>query len=287
MESSGNNIVAATEEGIYYSTDDGTNWLLANAPVRYIPSIATGSENFVYAAVPGLGIYKSADNGINWVSSLQSPAVDYVEVAAYGRYSFAGAFFAGARYSTNFGGNWSVSSGFPVDASVYALSALNDGVVVAGTDIDPNWIYVSFNNGTSFSPYSEGLSEVASVEAFSWNDSYIFAGTYNQGVWRRLRPAVVNVDDKIKNLNSYYLSQNYPNPFNPSTKIKYKIAEDGFVSLKLYDLLGNVVATLVNIEKPAGEYEVEFSGRGLTSGIYFYQLRIGDFVQNKKMILMK
>jgi len=72
--------------------------------------------------------------------------------------------------------------------------------------------------------------------------------------------------------------QNYPNPFNPGTKIKFTIPQTGFTSLKVYDVLGNKVTTLVNEEKPAGEYEVEFSGNELTSGVYFYQLKAGNFI---------
>lgn len=85
----------------------------------------------------------------------------------------------------------------------------------------------------------------------------------------------------------FLLGQNYPNPFNPSTKISFKIAKSGFTSLKVYDVLGNEVATLINEEKPAGEYEIDFNSNGLTSGFYFYQLKAGSFVDTKKMILMK
>jgi len=85
----------------------------------------------------------------------------------------------------------------------------------------------------------------------------------------------------------YIANQNYPNPFNPNTKIKYQIPELSFINIKVYDVLGNEVATLVKDEKPAGEYEVEFKGDGLTSGIYFYQIKAGDFIQTKKMILIK
>ena len=83
------------------------------------------------------------------------------------------------------------------------------------------------------------------------------------------------------------LNQNYPNPFNPTTNIGFRIAEFGFVSLKFYDLLGREVATLVNEEKPAGSYEVKFDGSGLSSGIYFYKIQTGNFIDVKKMILMK
>ena len=86
---------------------------------------------------------------------------------------------------------------------------------------------------------------------------------------------------------SYNLEQNYPNPFNPSTTIKYSIPEMSKVSLTIYNLLGEEVATLVNEEKVAGNYTVEFNAANLSSGIYFYQLKAGNFIQTKKMVLMK
>jgi len=95
------------------------------------------------------------------------------------------------------------------------------------------------------------------------------------------------VEDESTHPTEFSLSQNYPNPFNPSTKIKFTISDLCSTILKIYDVLGTEVATLVNEEKPVGEYELEFNGNGLTSGIYFYQLRAGSFVQTKKMLLLK
>ena len=88
-------------------------------------------------------------------------------------------------------------------------------------------------------------------------------------------------------LFSFSLSQNYPNPFNPNTSIKYQIPEISFVTIKVYDVLGNEIATVVNEEKPAGSYEVEFDANELASGIYFYKIQAGSFVETKKMVLMK
>ena len=85
----------------------------------------------------------------------------------------------------------------------------------------------------------------------------------------------------------YFLSQNYPNPFNPSTKINYRIPVQGHVMLKIYDVLGNEVSVLVNEDKPAGNYEVTFDLTDLPSGIYFYELTAGNFIQTKKMILIR
>jgi hypothetical protein len=93
--------------------------------------------------------------------------------------------------------------------------------------------------------------------------------------------------------DQYTLEQNYPNPFNPSTKIKFTVpvtlsGVEGFlVTLKVYDVLGNEVATLVNEEKPAGSFEVNFNAVELSSGIYFYKLQVGSFIETKKMILLK
>ncbi|MBI5661276.1 MAG: T9SS type A sorting domain-containing protein [Ignavibacterium album] len=90
---------------------------------------------------------------------------------------------------------------------------------------------------------------------------------------------------------SFILEQNYPNPFNPSTKIKFSIPNVGSelaqTVLMVYDILGNEVATLVNEEKPAGVYEVEFNASQLSSGIYFYKLTAGSFTEIKKMLLIK
>lgn len=92
--------------------------------------------------------------------------------------------------------------------------------------------------------------------------------------------------DEILRKN-FSLVQNYPNPFNPSTKITYIIPEKSFVSLKVYDILGNVTNDLVNEMKEGGEYIAEFNAAGLSSGVYFYKLNAGNYMQVKKMILTK
>jgi hypothetical protein len=87
--------------------------------------------------------------------------------------------------------------------------------------------------------------------------------------------------------SSFQLTQNYPNPFNPSTTIKYSIPNSGSVTLKVYDVLGNEVANLVNEEKIQGVYSVTFDASHLSSGVYFYKIQSGNFVQTKKMLLIK
>lgn len=103
-----------------------------------------------------------------------------------------------------------------------------------------------------------------------------------------------DVSNITEPLYDFSLEQNYPNPFNPSTKIKYSIpsvalsgVEESLVTLKVFDVLGNEVTTLVNEEKPSGEYEVVFDAAGLSSGIYFYKLQVGSFTETKKLVLIR
>lgn len=89
------------------------------------------------------------------------------------------------------------------------------------------------------------------------------------------------------NIFTYNLKQNYPNPFNPTTKINYSIPDEELVTIKIYNLVGKEITTLINEMKPYGNYEIEFNATGLPSGVYFYQLVAGDFIQTKKMLLLK
>ncbi|MCW8961012.1 MAG: DUF1028 domain-containing protein [Ignavibacteriaceae bacterium] len=96
-----------------------------------------------------------------------------------------------------------------------------------------------------------------------------------------------SINENLTSPDKFYLYQNYPQPFNPSTTIKYQIPKTSFVSLKVFDALGREVVTLVNEEKTYGNYEVEFDGSALTSGIYFYTLKAGGYKNTKKMLLIK
>ena len=99
---------------------------------------------------------------------------------------------------------------------------------------------------------------------------------------------LVSVEDEIANIpTEFILHQNYPNPFNPSTKISWQSPVSSHQTLKIYDVLGNEVATLVNEHRNAGSYEVDFNASALSSGVYFYRIQAGDFVETKKMMLVK
>jgi hypothetical protein len=100
-------------------------------------------------------------------------------------------------------------------------------------------------------------------------------------------PETVNVNYLPPLPDYYYLGQNYPNPFNPITTIRYDLPVSGLVTLKVFDILGREISTLVNEEKEAGTYQIDFSSNGLSSGIYFYTLTSHNYSKTKKMVVMK
>ncbi len=159
----------------------------------------------------------------------------------------------------------------------------NRGFEIERSDDKSSWYRIAFVNGkgTSSEPqvytYSDTWTGSPStmlyyrLKQIDYDGSY----TYSDVVVAEIAPS------------SFSLSQNYPNPFNPTTSINYQLAVNSFVTLKVYDVLGNEVASLVNEQKPAGEYKVDFDASGLGSGFYFYVLKAGNFVQSRKMLLLK
>lgn len=146
-------------------------------------------------------------------------------------------------------------------------------------------------------PLAPGETRVVSLHVFSDNsiDSgfvQLQAGTFHNPTERitadftAITDPTISVDDNSV-LNTYSLSQNYPNPFNPSTRINYNVGEPGLVQLKVYNILGVEVATLVNTQQNSGNYTADFNAARLSSGVYFYSLSVNNFTQTRKMILEK
>lgn len=146
------------------------------------------------------------------------------------------------------------------------------------------------------------ISVVAGGGGIMNNETHNLAGTIGQpligvssnpdyygtaGFWYGLS-GTTDVEENNEFFPSeFLLLQNYPNPFNPATIISYQLPVDGNIILKVYDLIGNEVATLVNEEQSAGRYEITFNASNLSSGVYFYRIQAGSFNQVKKMILLR
>lgn len=196
---------------------------------------------------------------------------------------------------------WTRHYGGEFDDKAYAIELFEDGFVLAGythnfgtTERDAYIIKTNFNGDTVWTKTIGGLYNDWGFNIYKTDDDgLILTGEFdkygdgNHDVWLvKIDNLVVGIENELFP-NQYFLSQNYPNPFNPTTKISYSVPQMRFVTLKVYDVLGNEIANLVNEEKPAGSYEVEFDGAGLPSGIYFYRLKVRDFVETKKMVFLK
>lgn len=169
----------------------------------------------------------------------------------------------------------------PIDHSLYALQHAEFG---------PPWLN---NKGRLFRIHNGILDTLISGMqrpsgmVFNSNGDLFITSIQADNILKVSNLPTAVEDEGNSVVNNFSLEQNYPNPFNPSTSIKYRLSGISKVSLKVYDVLGKEVATLVNEEKPAGSYEVNFNAAGLSSGIYFYKLQAGTLVETKKMILMK
>jgi hypothetical protein len=164
--------------------------------------------------------------------------------------------------------------GFEIQRKILKQSALG------GQDDD--WSIIGFveGNGNSNSPKEYSFADRSATNG---KYSYRLKQIDNDGQFEYSN--IIEIEIAVP--NNFELSQNYPNPFNPSTLISFSIPTSGFVTLKIFDALGNEAATLVNEEKQPGVYEITWNAENISSGIYLYQLKAGNFTQTKKLILMK
>jgi hypothetical protein len=195
---------------------------------------------------------------------------------------FAGTLHNGVMYSTNHGSTW-----LPLNLSNKAIYSLanKDNNLFAGSN---NGIYVSTNGGNNWDLRNEGLNFTPVCSAILISGNYAITGINLHSIWRRSLSEVIgikNISTKIPVSTALY--QNYPNPFNPSTIIKFDIKNPGFFSLKIYNSSGSEIETLVNSNLSTGTYEVNWNASEYASGIYFYVIRSGNFMESKKMLLIK
>ena len=282
---------------IYSTTDGGNNWNLQYR-MSYEPvlqSVYFTDSNTGYAA-GGSGIMKTTNGGNNWFAqqNLTSFGLAGIFFTNSSNGFVVGQYLGVPHYSvifktTNGGNNWNeISLGtnealdgiyFTNELNGWAVgndysSGNNSALIYRTTDGGDNWVKQNI-------PTFNNLESVFFInDAKGWAVGGLGSIiTYDSPTPVELSNPTVPVD--------YILAQNYPNPFNPTTTIEYSIPQSGNVKLQVYNSIGEEVATLVNNYKEAGTYQVDFNSKNLTSGIYFYKLEAGKFIQTKKMILLK
>lgn len=265
---------------VYKSTDAATSWVNSSTgfgttatdqnPVRAL-SISTANPSIVLA---GLFLNPGSTNGGAWLST--NAGVSWTRIHNAALPSLDGTLIRSCLIRP--GSNTQFFLGFG--------NANNAGIgVYRTTDAGATWS--DFNGGT--------LSNTTTIRSLRMrtSDSTLYAGGAHptdpggQGVFAYtfVPVGVINQNGSIP--TSFALYQNFPNPFNPATYIQYDIPKEAFVTMRIYDISGREVRSLVNETKQAGTYQILFDASALTSGVYFYTIKAGDFSQTMKMVLVK
>ncbi|MBI5022129.1 MAG: T9SS type A sorting domain-containing protein [Ignavibacteriales bacterium] len=268
-----------TNFGIYTSSDNGISWIennLFNMPILFM---AKGNNNSLFAVTDKGALHSSSDDGITWnYTGLTREDIQTIETNKAGDI-FLGV-YGNVLRSTNGGANW--TSSYVGNSYVYSIAFNEAQDVFAGTY---NGIYQSRNGGLNWTFI--GLNSGIVLDMIFDSQQNIIAGLYQNAVYRSEQPLLdVRVVSNEIPLSTKLFS-NYPNPFNPATNIQFSIANSQLTILKVFDMLGREVATLVNEMKQPGVYSVTWDASQYSSGIYYYRLQAGNFVETKKLILMK
>lgn len=270
LSGTGTSLIAQTSNGSYISRYGDSTWRYMCKEHVIAESDSSFFTNF------GSDFARSTDEGLHWESAnLRFPQVNDLVVSdsIFLISSDWGVYRSRDRF------HWSLTPETQITNSI-AASGSN---VFAGTDAG---LYISHDNGISWYKDKDFKNRYSGILYIS--DTTVYASAGGSGLWYRpLSQLITSVESKPSQAEHFVLNQNYPNPFNPTTKIKYDLPTAGRVTLIVYDVLGRKVATLVNEEKPAGSYEVEFNGNSFASGVYFFKIRAGNYSSVKKMILLK
>ncbi len=320
LQVSGGFIFAATEQGVYKY--DGSTWTLTSLNGMDVHAL-TVSGGVIYAGTWGFGVYKSVDNGSTWtaVNNGLGYFTTIQSLTVKGTTLFCGTVGGGVFKSINGGANWiQVTVGNNIiwalgstSTAVFASSygdglyrSLDGGSSWTKLDLGVQFVYsiavdgsgkiyvaswasgvfVSEDNGSTWTSMGMGGFGVSAVLADN-NSENVILGTKDGKIYMSKGQGLTSVGDDSTLPTTVELSQNYPNPFNPTTTIQFALPESGKFNLKVYNILGQEVATLIDGEMNSGIHKVNFDASRIASGVYIYKL-VGNNVNiSKKMILMK
>jgi len=269
--------------GLFRSEYPNIDWSPGNNGLGNLyPQSFVFNSTQILCGTRGQGVYIS-NNGIDWSAVYGNIGLIYNDVWALA--IVEGTIIAGTHgggiFITN-GTGWS-GTDLTYQVGALAVDSLN---VFAGTT--SKGVFLSRNNGKNWSAVNTGLTSLETT-ALAVSGSYIFAGTQPGGIWRRPlsdfnstgTPSLPGISHILK------LEQNFPNPFNISTTIEYSLSNTAFVTLKVCNIYGKEVATLLSQEMIPGRYHVSWVATSFPSGIYSYRLQVGEFAQTRKLILIR
>ena len=275
-------LAATWGNGVFKSTP-ATGWVkLSNNGLddNYFWDLLVVEDTLLAASLGGL--YRSTNKGETW--SLSNNGLTNTQ--CYRLAKADNVIFlttnGGVFKSIDYGNSWTITG--PISGTVYAIDVKDSLILIGG--IVSNVFYSSDYGNSWYNVNNANL--VGQISDLGHDNFYFYATSISGKVYRTLLSNITSVNDfNHPMIVDFKLYDNFPNPFNPTTKISWRSPVSSQQSLKVYDVLGNEVATLVDEYREAGYYEVEFDGRNLASGLYFYKLQAGSFVETKKMVLIK
>jgi hypothetical protein len=281
MVSSGSQVYASSiaQGKIFSTTDNGQTWTTISTGTTGYLSV---SGNRLYCALSGLKV--STNNGLNWILLHNEPGK---AVVADDSLVIFGTQNGNIYRSTNYGQTWTKTYEI-TNAYVYSLYKYGNNIFAG---LDTNFV-VSTNLGLSFFNRKQNLGATR-VTAIMVYNNYVYVGNGDYGavpvsLWKRPLADVIGIKPLGNEVpESYRLYQNFPNPFNQTTVIRFDIARAGKVKLNVFDITGREVTVLIDESLQPNKYQVVFDAENLSSGIYFYTLRSGEFIQTYKMLLLK
>ncbi len=277
--------------GVYKTSIHNNNWIRSNTnlpgSIFGVMDLLISSNGTMYlaSALAGLrgNVNVSFDKAETWLNKAIPNVADVNVLYEAGTKIYAGT-SSGIFYTTDTGETWfslseELNQYYVDDILVYdnyIFSAIDQVGIVVSSDEGETWDNISANL-----PMEDDY--VSNIYIYN---NYLFASlNATNGIWKHSLPLTGNDDEPLP--DEFTLEQNYPNPFNPNTKIKFSIPHSQFATLKVYDILGREIKTLLSKQMQPGSYEFEFDGSDLSGGIYFYKLSVGNKNQTKKMILLK
>ncbi|MBI4547120.1 MAG: T9SS type A sorting domain-containing protein [Ignavibacteriae bacterium] len=277
---------------------DGSGQVGSPGSVISALAIAKTSSATMYAGTSGSGtspskVWVTTNTGSVWqdLTAIPLPNRHVTSIAIHPDFSnrayvtYSGYGTGHVFYTSDRGGSWNdVSGNLPdIPVNTIVIDPANTNHIVIGTDLG---VFETTNGGTNWTQQNNGLANVSVADLDLRGDGILFAATHGRGMFKTTAP--LDVQQEHHGLpQEFTLNQNYPNPFNPSTTITFSLAARSFVRLEVFDATGREVAVLVNQELPAGFYRSTFDAHELSSGVYVYRLETDDFVDSKKMLLMK
>ncbi len=308
-----NNIFLGNLSGVYKTTDMGSHWLLSNG-IGYVSDIEIAPDNpkMIFAASgalsyngSGTGLYLSQDGGSSWekisFDSLSDETRNSINILPESdNYKI----FVGTKSNGCFEGEYPRKVKLPTQPIIISPNGKSNIPRRTVFDWHASDLTMFYNlRIAEDSSLSSIVFDTTSTDttmqlddSLTANTQYfwqvrainIYGDTSNSLIANFTTGTIVGIKDKADNKpNIFALYQNYPNPFNPTTTIKYTIPKTSFVTIRVFDVLGNEVAQLLNENKTTGDYKIEFNASHLASGIYFYRMQAGNFVSTKKLLLIK